>query len=117
MSYPVTIGGKAVTLAWTQDIARRFTYRASKIGGAPKTRELSNVKTAAAAVTNLLWLVLPPDVAASYPTPEDLFVAIDHDTEWPAIHTALDAVNADAQSDDEKKSSSQNSPSQESNSD
>lgn len=117
MSHPVTIGGRTVSLAWTQEIARRFTYRASSIGGAPGKRELTNAKTATAAVTKLLWLVLPPEVAASYPTPEDLFLALDHETAGEGIHKALVGIMADMHADDEKKSTSPSSPSPGSNSD
>jgi len=117
MSYPVTIGGESVNLAWTQDIARRYPFRASKIGGAPSARAMTNPKTAVAAVTAFLWLILPPETHALYPTPEDLFLAIDHESDHLELHAALAGVISDMAPDAEKKSTSGKSPSPESNAD
>jgi hypothetical protein len=111
MANSVTIGGEVFTIAWNQQTARSFAYRASKIGGAPSLRDLTNPKRAAAAVTDLLWILLPPDASAKYRTPEDLFLAIDHETEASNIHTALVSVIAEMGASDEKKSTSEKSPS------
>ena len=116
-SYPVTIAGDTVHLAWTQDIARRYPFRASKIGGAPTGRAMSNPKTAVAAVTSFLWLLLPPETHAQYPTPEDLFVAIDHENDHGAIYSALVGIIGDMVPSDEKKSTLTTSHSLESNAD
>lgn len=116
-SHTVTIGGEPVQIAWNQQTARAYNYRASKIGGAPTIRDLSTPKRAVAAVTDLLWLLLPPEAAAKYRTPEELYQAIDHENDTTTIHAALVAVVADMTADDEKKSSSTKSPSPESNSD
>lgn len=117
MSHEVTIGGETVRLAWTQDIARRYPFRCSKIGGAPTARSMSNPRTATAAVTSFLWLLLPPDLHAVYPTPEELFLAIDHEADAEAIHAALVGIISDMAPDAEKKSTSPTSPSPGSNSD
>ena len=100
----VTIGGKEVQLAWTQDVARRLAFRASRIGGGPSFADFRNQKKAAAAITTFLWLILPVEVHAKFSTPEDLFLAIDHETEAAAIHAACIAVIGSMQlSADEKK--------------
>lgn len=114
MTYPVKIGGETVEIGWTQDVAKRYLFRASKIGGAPASRDFSNPKKAASAVTCFLWLVLPPAVHERYPTPEELFVAIDHETEFAAVGAALAGVMSDMAPDDEKKSTGKKSPSQKS---
>ena len=101
---PITIGGETVHLAWTQDVARRLAFRASKIGGGPSFADFRNRKKAAAAITSFLWLILPADVHARFTTPEELFLAIDHETEATAIHTAIMAVIGSMKlADDEKK--------------
>jgi hypothetical protein len=116
MTHEVTIGGVKVELAWTQDIARRFPYRASIIGGSPTSKELTNPRTAAAAVTKLLWLFLPPAVHSLYPTPEDLFVNLNHEEHAEEVSAAVRGMVEDMAPSDEKKSTSENSPSPESNS-
>lgn len=116
-TYPVIIGGEEIALAWDQQTARSYAYRASKIGGAPSFADLKNPKRAVAAITDLLWLFLPPSAQAKYRTPEDLFVAIDHESHAPAIHAAVIGIVGDMLTDDQKKRSSKNSPSPESNSD
>jgi len=110
-SYEATIAGEKVILAWDQRTARAYGYRASKIGGAPSLTDLANPKRAAAAVTDLLWLILPPETAAKYRTPEELFLAIDHEAEAAAIHTALVSIIGDITATPEKKSTSRKSPS------
>ena len=117
MTHPVTIGGREIALAWTQDIASRFPFRASKIGGCPSFADFANPKKAAAAITSFLWLMLPPDIHALYSSPEELFIAIDHENEAKAIHSALIAVIGDMSPTDEKKSTSKKPPSPESKSD
>ena len=114
MSHPINIGGESFEIAWDQQTARSYAYRASKIGGAPSMRDLANPKRAAAAVTDLLWLLLPPTAAAKYRSPEELFVALDHESEAESIHSALLAVMEEMVSTDEKKSSSKNLRSQKS---
>lgn len=117
MIYPVVIGGEVVELEWKQDIARRYVFRASKIGGGPTSAEFSNPKKAAAAVASFLWLVLPPAVHARYATPEDLFVDIDHASQGQAIRDALVGIFADMAPDAEKKSTGKKTPLRKSNSD
>ena len=105
MIHTVKIGGREIGLAWNQSVASRFQFRASKIGGSPSISDFTNPKKAAAAVTSFLWLILPPDALALYPSPEDLFVVIDsNQDEAESIHSALVAVIADMTPDDEKKS-------------
>lgn len=110
MPATVTIGGEAVSLAWTQEIARRYAFRCSQIGGGPRLADFSHAKKAAAAVTSFLWLILPGPVHARYPSPEELFVALE-ETDPAEIHAAVMAVLADMNPPAEKKSTSQSSPS------
>lgn len=109
MSYPVKIGGESVEIGWTQDVAKRYDFRASKIGGAPASRDFTNPKKAAWAVTSFLWLILPPAAHNLYASPEDLFVAIDHETEFAAIGAALAGIMSDMAPDAEKKSTGKKS--------
>ena len=115
MIYKIKVGGEEIGIAWDQQTARSFAYRAAKIGGAPSFCDLRNPKRAVAAVTDLLWLLLPSETAAKYRTPEELFVAIDHEKDALSIHSALVGVIGDMDTDTEKKSTSKKSPSQKSN--
>ena len=117
MPYPVTIGGEEITLAWDQQTARAYPYRAGRIGGAPKLRDLANAKRAVAAVTDLLWLFLPLSAVTKYPTPEELFLAIDHESHYGEIHAAVIGIVGEMTATPEKKRSLPNSPSPGSNSD
>jgi hypothetical protein len=119
MIHKAMIGGKEVELAWTQDIANRFPFRCSKIGVDPSQlfKEFSMPRKAAAAFTSFLWLILPPNAHGLYQSPEDLFVAIDHESEAASIHAAVLGVIADMSPDAEKKSTLNKSHSPESNSD
>lgn len=116
MEHPVKIGGKPVTLKWTQETSKRFHYRLGQIGGHPTQRELTGAKTRDVAACKLLWCFLPPAEISNYPTPEDLFVAIDQATEGSELGTALAEIYAEMLPDTEKKSTSMKSPSPESNS-
>lgn len=114
---PITIGGETVHLAWTQDVARRLAFRASKIGGGPTFADFRNPKKAAAAITSFLWLILPADVHARFYTPEELFVAIDHQNEAASIHAAVMSVIGSMQLSDAEKKTPLKTPSPASNSD
>jgi hypothetical protein len=116
MGHILNIAGQPVTLEWTQDIARRLPYRISLIGGFPTERELSYSRTATAAITKLIWLFLPPLVHSRYSTPEELFLDLNHREEASQIHAAVSGICADMVADEEKKTSSQSSPSPESSS-
>ena len=114
MVYKIKVGGEEIGIAWDQQTARSFAYRAAKIGGAPSLRDLANPKRAIAAVTDLLWLLLPPKTAEKYRTPEELFGAIDHESDATDIHAALLGVINDIETSEEKKSTSTKSPSRKS---
>jgi hypothetical protein len=114
MAHTITIGGKETQIEWTQAVARRLSFRASKFGISIKPGDFLDPKRAASAYVESLWLLLPPDVVALYPTAEDLAAAIDHDTESKAIVSAVLQCLADMSPDAEKKSSSVSMPSQES---
>jgi hypothetical protein len=103
-------------VAWTQEITSRFEFRASKLGVEPSQllREFSQPRKAAAAITSFLWLLLPPAAHATHPTPEDLFVAIDHQADGEGIHAAIVGVLADMSPEVEKKSTLKKSPSRKS---
>ena len=111
MEHQVKIGGRGITLRWTQETAKRFDYRLGQIGGHPTQRELTGAKTRDAAACKLLWALLPPAELAAYPTPEDLFVAIDQETEGAELGKALAGVYQEMVADAEKKRSLRNSPS------
>lgn len=110
MDNSVTIAGQPVSIAWTQEVARRYGIRASKLGGAPKTADLSDRHRAAYAAAAFLWLFLPPMIHDQYRTPEDLYLALDHEQDAPAILTAILAVFGEMAVDAEKKTSSPTSP-------
>jgi len=116
MEIPVKIGGREIALKWTQETAKRFHYRLSQIGGHPTQRELTGARTRDAAACKLLWAFLPPAELGSYPTPEDLFVAIDQETEGLQLGEALAKIYGEMAVDAEKKRSLTKSPSPESNS-
>lgn len=116
MSHHCTIDGRQVELAWTQETAKRFAFRMGAIGGEPNGKELTNPKTVSTALFKVLWGLLPPAEFARHTTPEDLFVAVDHETEAAAIYHAIKGVYEDRFPDAEKKSTSTKSPSPESNS-
>ena len=104
MSHNVKIGGREVVISWNQETAKRYNFRLSSIGGHPTKRELTTPATSSAAVCKLLWALLPSSEIGRYATPEDLFVAIDQDTESEAISLAIIGVFADMNPTEEKKS-------------
>jgi hypothetical protein len=115
MIHKCTIGGREVSLQWTVEIAKRFQYRLATLGGHPTQRDLTSPATANAAVTKILWAMLPASEIGRYPTPEDLFVAIDQESESVSISKAIQSVYADMEPTAEKKSTSKKSPSRGSN--
>ena len=116
MSYPVVISGRKVSLAWSQETAKRYSFRMGEIGGEPTGKQLSNPKTVTTALFKVLWGLLPPNEFSRYPDPESLFVAVDHDAEGEVIFDAIKGVFSERFVSDEKKSSLTTSPSPESNS-
>jgi hypothetical protein len=110
MEIPVKIGGREIALKWTQETAKRFHYRLSQIGGHPTQRELTGARTRDAAACKLLWAFLPLAELGSYPTPEDLYVAIDQETEGLELGKALAEMYAEMVPDAEKKSTLTKSP-------
>jgi len=106
MPYPITIGGQKTEIAWTQDAAKRYAFRASKLGLDP-FRLMSTPAKREFALICILWLVLPQSVHLQFATSEDLHVAINHDddTEKQGITTALSGIIGDMFPDAEKKSS------------
>ena len=110
MAHEAKIAGRKVSLEWTQEAAKRFRFRLSSSGGHPSQRELTSAKSADAAVCKLLWAMLPPQEVARHATPEDLFVAIDQDTESEALAQAIHGVYADMDTTPEKKTIKRKSP-------
>jgi hypothetical protein len=104
MPFPLTIGGKATEIAWTQETAKRYTFRSSKLGVDPLS-SINNAKKRESSLITLLWLVLPQDAHLQFSTPEDLHVAINHDneTEKQLIASALAGVLEEMFPDAEKK--------------
>jgi hypothetical protein len=117
MNHACTIAGRAVSLEWTQEAAKRFAFRMGEIGGEPSGKQLSNPKTVTTALFKVLWGLLPPGEFARYADPESLFVAVDHETEGEGIYSAIKGIYEERFTDPEKKSTLMTSPSPESNSD
>jgi len=111
MAHEITIGGRAILLSWNQEIAKRFNFRLSSIGGHPTQREVTTIATSSAAVCKILWALLPAAEIGRYATPEDLFVAIDQETESEAIAKAILGVYGEMSPTPEKKSTTKKSPS------
>jgi hypothetical protein len=105
MAHVVKIGGQEITLSWSQEVAKRFYFRLAALGGMPRPKEFTNPASAAAAVTKVLWALLPRADFARYESPEDLFVDIS-DEESPAVAEAVAAIFSDMAPDAEKKRSS-----------
>jgi hypothetical protein len=106
MSHLVKIGGREITLDWSQEVAKRFNYRLAAIGGMPKQKELTTPITAGAAIAKIVWALLPKADFARYETPEDLFVDLDHDTEGLIVAEAVAAIFSEMAPDAEKKRTS-----------
>lgn len=105
MAHVVKIGGREVTLAWSQEVAKRFAYRLASIGGMPTQKQFTTPATAAVAVAKVIWALLPKTDHARYESPEDLFVDIDEETEGTAIAEAVAAIFSDMAPSPEKKRS------------
>lgn len=106
MSHNVKIGGREVVISWNQETAKRYNFRLSSIGGHPTKRELTTPATSSAAVCKILWALLPASEIGRFQTPEDLFVAIDQETESEGISLAILGVYADMNPSKEKKTTS-----------
>jgi len=117
MPHEIKIAGRTVTLAWTQETAKRFAYRMGEAGGEPTGKQLSNPKTVTTALFKVLWGLLPAAEFQRHPDPEALFVAVDHDAEGEAIFSALRDIYSERFPTEEKKSTSTTSPLPGSNSD
>lgn len=117
MSHVCKIAGREVALSWNQETKKRYDFRLSSIGGRPTDRQLKSKATSSAAVCKLLWALLPKSESWRYESPEDLYVAIDEDTESEGISKAILGVFADMNPSAEKKTTSKKLPSPESNSD
>lgn len=116
MNRPVIIAGQEVSLTWDLQTARRFEFRMGEIGGEPTAKQFLNPRTAATAIFKALWALLPPGLLASYPDPETLYAAVDHEAEAVGIFQAIGGIYQERFPDTEKKSTSRKSPSRASNS-
>lgn len=114
MIYETLIGGRKVNFSWDQQTAKRHSFRCSLMGGHPSDDDTSNPATADAAVFKMLWAILPHKDSGRYKTPEDLYFAVDLDSEMPALMKALAGVYSDMVPSPEKKRTSKKSPSQKS---
>jgi len=109
-----TIAGREVEFMWNQGAARRMDYRASKHGITWRPRDFFDNEKIVAAVMDAAWLLLPTDVFALYPSPEDMFAAMDHETEAQTLSEAVVECANQWIADAEKKSNSRNTHSPES---
>ncbi len=107
MSYQITIAGRKTSIAWDQGTMRRYLFRLGVIGGEPTAKQLTNPKTVTTAIFKILWCLLPPDIHREFESPEDLFAAVDHETEGPAIYAAVKAIFEDRAGITQKKTSSE----------
>jgi hypothetical protein len=105
-THEITICGRPITLKWSVETQKRFTYRLQTIGGHPSEGSFRSAKTSQAAFTKVLWALLPSSEIAAFPTPEDLFVAIDHESEAESIGSAIIAIYNEMNPDAEKKTTS-----------
>lgn len=117
MKFPFTIAGRVIELEWTQETARRYEFRIGTVGGEPTARQLNNPRTVSSALFRMLWALLPVREFQRYDSPEDLYLAVDHDEEGPAIYAALRGIFEERAVTAEKKSSGRKSLSPASSSD
>jgi hypothetical protein len=112
MIYKLTIAGQKTEVAWTQETAKRYSFRASKLGLDPFRLMATPAKREYALIC-ILWLVLPQEIHLQFTTPEDLHVAINHDNEAEkqSITDALSGIIGDMFPNAEKKSSGTRKPS------
>lgn len=115
MTHKLTIGGQEIEIGWTQEAARRFAFRASKHKIKLDGEAFTDPSRAASAYVECLWLLLPAGEFGKHATPEDLAVAIDHDTESESVVAAVLACVGDMVADAEKKTSLTSGHLQESN--
>lgn len=115
MIYDTLIGGRKVSFSWDQQTAKRHSFRCSLMGGHPTDDDTANPATADAAVFKMLWAILPHKDSGRYKTPEDLYYAVDPETENEALIEALAGVYSDMKPTPEKKRTSKKSPSLKSN--
>lgn len=115
--YPINIGGRLIELEWTQETARRYEFRIGLCGGEPTPKQLQNPATVATALFRMLWALLPVREFQRHESPEELFLAVDHEEEAPVIYAALRGIFEDRAATVEKKSSGKKSPSPGSSSD
>lgn len=113
MAHQIVIAGQPLEIAWTQEVAKRYQFRASKLGVDPLTL-MRKPQQRLYALTCLLWILLPPDAHAIYATPEDMHTAI-LDDEHQAISAALVAIIGEMFPEAEKKSTGRKSHSLKSN--
>lgn len=119
MGHKCSIGGRDVELAWTNSTSKQLRLRASKIGEDPQTlwQNLSVPARAEYSLACLLWLLAPRSLGgAEVSDPEALWLLVGDD-EIDSVLRAVTETLADANPSDEKKSTSEKSHSQGSNSD
>lgn len=116
MPHAITIGGEPTEIGWTQEAAKRYAFRSSKLDVDPLAI-INKPRSRERGLISMLWLLLPPAFHSRFETPEELHVAINHgdENEVAGITAALVAVIGEMFPDAEKKSTSKNSPSPESN--
>lgn len=114
---PIKIAGREVLISWNQEAARRFDFRMGQIGGEPSPSKLANPKTVTTSLFQILWGLLPPIDHKLYDSPEELYAAVDHESEAKGIYEAIKAIYEERFPSAEKKSDLKKSPLPESNSD
>jgi len=115
MKHKLTIGGKEVEICWNQQTARAFTHRLQKHKVGIAFSDFRDPARAEYAYTAALWCLLPEDEFEKYKSSERLAVAIDPEIDMESIVAAVLACVSEIVVDAEKKSSSKNGLSQESN--
>lgn len=113
---PVTIAGEEIDLQWTQRVARQYRFRASKAGIKDEILRLQSPTTVESALFEILWCIVPEEIVLKHPSPESLFMAVDHESEGAGIWQAVKTIIEDQIPDAQKKMSSESKPSPESNS-
>lgn len=107
--HEISIGDEKFVIGWTQGAARQYRFRASRLGLNDEVARLADPLTVEAALFEILWCLVPEAVAARFPTPESLYLAIDHEKDGAGIWKAVVSIVKSQTVKPAKKKRSKNS--------